>query len=284
MSTVTDKILAQINNLPTLPTVYTALSEAMQNPLVTTEDIAKIISSDQSTAFKVIKVANSAYYGFAQKIDTISNAIFYLGFNEVKNLVLAVSIMNMFSKNKILVKFKPTEFWAHSIAVGVASRLLGEAIGNINLDNYFLAGVLHDIGKLIFFEYLPNEYADALNFSEESGVEIRDAELKILGINHQTIGGLVADKWKIPSNIKNVIRYHHNPNVVTSNDKMMVGIIHLADIIVKSLVLGYSGDNFVPRPDKDFLASIKVPNDLLSRIYNILIVEYRQSTSMLLGT
>jgi len=283
LSVIADKILAHINNLPTLPTVYTALSEAMQNPLVTTDDIAKIISSDQSTAFKVIKVANSAYYGFSQKVDTISTAIFYLGFNEVKNLVLAVSIMNMFSKNKILVKFKPADFWAHSIAVGVTSRLLAEALGNMNLDNYFLAGVLHDIGKLIFFEYIPNEYTDVLNFSQESGVEIRDAELKILGMNHPTIGGLVADKWKIPTYIKNVIRYHHNPNIVTTNDKTMVGIVHLADIIVKSLSLGYSGDIFVPRPDKEFLNSIKIPNDLFEKIYNILIAEYKQSTSMLLG-
>jgi putative nucleotidyltransferase with HDIG domain len=283
LASVADKILAHINNLPTLPTVYSAISEAMQNPLVTTDEIARIISSDQSTAFKVIKVANSAYYGFTTKIDTISNAIFYLGFNEIKNLVLAVSIMNMFSKNKLLLKFKPVDFWAHSIAVGVASRLIGESVGNINLDNYFLAGVLHDIGKLIFFEYISDEYANVLTYSEESAIEIREAELKILGINHQTIGGLVADQWKLPSNIKNVIRYHHNPNIVTSADKLMVSVIHLADILVKSLCLGYSGDNFVPRPDKEIVANLKLPDDIFHKIYNILVAEFQQTSAMLLS-
>lgn len=284
MNNIADKIIAQINNLPTLPTIYTALCEAIQNPKVTTDDIAAIVASDQSTAFKVIKVANSSYYGFTTKIDTISNAIFYLGFNEIKNLVLAVSIMNMFSKSKAILKFKPVDFWSHSIAVGVSTRLLAETYGNINLENYFLAGVLHDIGKLVFFEYISDLYAEALNYAGENGCSILDAETKIIGINHQTIGALVADRWKLPNSIRAGIRSHHNPNVITSADKVLVSFVHIADVFVKSLSLGFSGDNLIPKPEKEIWNILKLPEKVFNNIYGILIAEYEQSINLLLHT
>lgn len=192
---VIKKIIDGVNNLPTLPTVYTHLSQAMENPNTTKEEIARIISADQAATFKILKVANSPFYGLRGRIDTISQALLYLGFNEVKNIVFALSIINAFSKNKIFKKFKPLDLWAHSIGVGVATRLIGAVVGEKNLENYFLAGIFHDIGKLVFFEYVPNEYAKVIELVESKKIPIKDAELEILGLNHARAGQLIAEKW-----------------------------------------------------------------------------------------
>lgn len=219
--TLVDRICEQVNSLPTLPTVYATLTELINNPRATPEDAAGVIANDQASAFKVLRSANSAFYGLHGHIDTISQAIIHLGFNEVKNLIAAISIINMFSKDNTLNNFRHVDFWAHSIGVGLITRYIGQVKGLGNVENFFLAGILHDIGKLVFAEYAKNEYIEALAFAKDKGIPIKDAEMTVLGIDHTFAGGLLADKWKIPVSIKNAIHYHHS-GIVADQHSVMV--------------------------------------------------------------
>lgn len=280
MSTI-EKILSEVHNLPTLPTVYTTISEAIQDPKTSTESLAKIISTDQASSFKILKIVNSPFYGFRGKIDTISQAILYLGFNEVRNIIFALSVINAFSKEKSLRHFKPVDFWAHSIAVGIATRMIGVAVGEKNIENYFLGGIFHDIGKLIFLEYASQDYAKALDIAESKGCRIKDAELEIFGIDHSRAGQMLADKWKLPQTIQNVVYYHHSGQV-KSGDNTLVAAVHLGDIIARILDLGHAGDDLIPEPNIKIWDALKFQVGFLPSLKKKLIEDFDHTVRLML--
>ena len=279
--TIVEKIEDGIENLPTLPTIYSSLSEALSNTRTTVDDLAKIISSDQASSFKVLKVVNSPFYGFSGRIDTISRAILYLGFNEIQNIVLALSIINLFSKKKIVHSFRPVDFWAHSIGVGTAARLIGDALGITKLENFFVAGILHDIGKLVFFDQFPAEYEEALKYAENNKITVLDAEKKIIGIGHVFAGELLAAKWKLPLSLRNAIAFHHS-GFVNGRLDLLVTAVHLGDVAARSLELGFPGDDFIPRPNPKVDETIVLPNELFAKMKDSLLVSFNETVSLLL--
>jgi putative nucleotidyltransferase with HDIG domain len=272
---IIDLIKTGINNLPTLPAVYANLSKAIEDPKSSREKIAQIISTDQASAFKILKVANSPFFGFRGRIDTISQAIFLLGFNEVKNIIFALSVINFFSK------FRPMDFWAHSIGVGIATRMIGSAIGEKDLENYFLAGILHDIGKLLFFEFTPQEYLKVLEIVEKKKCLIREAEDSVFGIDHSTAGKLLAEKWKMPQGIQDTIKYHHTGWVEKENNTIIASV-HLGDIIARSLELGYPGDKLIPQPNPKIWEMLKLPQGFISIMSKGLQEEYNDMVKLML--
>jgi putative nucleotidyltransferase with HDIG domain len=254
----------------------------MTNPRVSNDQITKIISSDQAASLKVLKVVNSAFYGFAGRIDTISRAVMYLGLNEVRNLILALSVINLFKKNKALLNFRPTEFWSHSIAVGIITRLVGSSLSIKNLENYFVAGILHDIGKLVFFEFAEDDYIKVLTIVEEKNCLIKDAEKEVFGFDHSAVGDMLCEKWKIPNSIKNAIRSHHN-GVSDISTGQLVAAVHIADITARTLNLGYPGDNLVPKMNKKTYEGIKLDNNFFSKNYDLLIQNFEETNKLLIS-
>lgn len=280
--TSTDKILEKIKELPTLPTVFSRLSDAMSNPRITNDEIAEIISSDQAAALKVLKVVNSAFYGFSGRIDTISRAILYLGLNEVRNLIFALSVINLFQKKKNLMNFRPAEFWSHSIGVGITARIIGSTIQIPNLENYFLAGILHDIGKLILFEHASDDYAQVLQIVEEKRCLIADAEKEVLGFDHAKIGEMLALKWNLPPTIRNAVRYHHSGIMEGSTDKL-VASVYIADITARTLELGYPGDDLIHEPNELVFEKLKIPKNFFTNHANEILKNYEETTKLLLS-
>ena len=253
-----ESLISRLNNLPTLPTIYAALSEAIEDPRMNTEKLAQIISSDQASAFKILKIANSSFYGFRGKVETISQAILYLGFNEVKNIVFALSVMNIFSKDKRLPNFSPVDLWAHSIGVGIITRIIGKGIGESKLENFFLAGILHDIGKTILLEYASEGYASVLRFVESSKCSIVEAETEIFGMDHSRVGQLLAEKWKLPLALQDTILYHHS-GVVGNENSTLVAAVHIGNIIAHMMRFGHSGDGRFHEPNIKAWEILKVP-------------------------
>ncbi len=278
---IQSRIMRSVKNLPTLPMIYLSLQEAMENPRISTDEIAKIISSDQASAFKVLRVVNSPFYGFSGRISTISSAILHLGFNEVRNIVLALSIVNMFHDKKIIRNFKPVDFWRHSIAVGVATRLIGNAIRIVNLENYFLAGILHDVGKLLFFTLADEEYSEVLNKVEQNNCTIKEAEQEILGLDHTKAGRILADKWKLPESIRNVIEHHHN-GLNNGKDDNIIACVHVADIFVRMMEFGYPGDNLVPAPNRQVWELLNLPDNIFTSIINVLEQDFHSTSDLVL--
>lgn len=276
-----EKIVDTVKNLPTLPTVFAAISDAMENPRTTNEQLAKIISSDQASAFKVLKVANSPFYGFRSKVDTISQAIFYIGFTEVKNIVFALSVINFFSKEKSKISLHPVDLWAHAIGVGIAARNIGKGIGVKQLENYFLAGVLHDVGKIIFLEFAQEDYKQVLDLVEKENCLIREAEFKVFGIDHSRVGNMLAEKWKLPSSITDTINYHHS-GISGRENLLLVSSVHVADIIARTLQFGFAGDNLIPQPNPRVWEVLKLNKGYLPAIRNKMEEDYKHLVSLML--
>lgn len=271
-----NKILRGIQDFPTLPTIYSVLSDVVANPRSTAKDVANIIMQDQSAASKVLAVANSAIYGFRGKIDTISQAIFYIGFNEVKNIVLSLSIMDIFKTSTTLHNYNPVELWKHSIAVGVVTRILGTYLEENKPENYFISGILHDIGKLLFLRYCEKDYSKTIDYAYDNSVNIRDAEAKIMGTTHTVVGELIAEKWKLPTSIKNAIKNHYTGTINGKVDRL-TGCVHISNIVVRLFELGESGDDIIPIPNIDVWNELELPPVIFNQITSKILSNYEES-------
>jgi HD-like signal output (HDOD) protein len=276
-----EKIIQYAEDFPTLPTIYSTLLDLMSDSRTTVSDVANIISKDQSSTIKVLKAINSSVYALQKRVDTVSQAIFYLGFNEVKNLLLALSVINMFSSHTGLKNFNLVDFWKHSIAVGVISRILGKLTDSANIENYFLCGLLHDIGKLLFIKYIQADYIKVLNHAYDNNMEIRESETLLLGTNHALAGELLLDKWKLPQTIKTAVKGHHI-GITTSSDKNILACVHLADIIALTMNLGTSGSNMIPKPNEEIWNIIKLPEGVLQGLVPHININYQDSIRILL--
>lgn len=275
-----ENFIKQIKDFPTLPTIYTALMDTMANPRSTAQDVADIISQDQSSASKVLKTANSSIYGFRGKIGTITQAITYIGFDEVKNLVIALSIMKLF-KNMKGVKFNPLNLWKHSLAVGATTRIIGKTIGVKNLENFFIAGILHQIGKLVLYKFLPEEYPQVISNSIEKRISIRESEKEKLGITYNIVGEMLAEHWKLPISIKDAIRYHPT-GILENNNKVLVASIHIAKTAASMLELGLEEGEVVPEPNPEAWKILQLPDKFFVSYLDKILNDYEESVMLLL--
>jgi HD-like signal output (HDOD) protein len=275
------KIVSQINDFPTLPTIYTSLLDLIGNPRASVADVANIVAQDIAASTKILKAVNSSVYSLQTKVDTITQAIFHLGFNEVKNLVVTLSVLDMFETTSSVQSFNMIDLWKHSIAVAVTTRNIGKEIGIKNVENYFLAGLIHDIGKFIFLKTLSVDYIPVIKYLEKEDINIEIAENEILGINHCIVGELLVKRWGLPSSITNSIRYH-STGFIGDEANLQVACVHLADIIARTLELGYPGDNLVPEPNEKVWSVLKMQNGAITSLIPKILTDFEQSVSILL--
>ncbi|MGA2297635.1 MAG: HDOD domain-containing protein, partial [FCB group bacterium] len=221
------EMVNKVEDFPTLPTIYTSLLDVMANTRTTVQDVANVITRDQASSTKILKIVNSSLYGMQTNVETITEAIFYIGFNEVKNIVMTLSVLDLFEDVKSLMNFNVVELWKHSIAVGVITRNLGKSIGEKDVENYFLAGVLHDIGKLFFLKNYNDEYYDVIREVSEHKISISEAEEMVFGMTHCTVGHLLSEKWKLPATLKFSILNHQTGTSNGKTDKL-VSCVHIA--------------------------------------------------------
>lgn len=274
-------ILSQLREFPTLPTIYGLLSDTMANPRSSAVDVAEVISQDQASASKVLKAANSSIYGIRGRVSTITQAIVYLGFDEVKHLILAMAIIKIFGKQKTGYSFNVVDLWKHSLAVGVITRLLGKSIGVKKLEDYFIAGILHDIGKLAFLKIAPEEYNKVVDYAIENNLSAKEAESEILEITHTVAGETLAEMWKLPVSIKDGIRYHISGRV-EGKLSLLVSCIHVADIVASMLELGHAGDAVIPKPNMEVWDALKLPDNYFTTFMPKILMDYEESVQLML--
>lgn len=235
---VTEKIIG----LPTLPTIVTQLISMVGDPASSARQIAQLVSADQALTAKILKVANSSFYGFAREIATVQLSIVVLGIEMVKNIGLSVTVLKRFATGREHRLFDRQRFWEHAIGCGVAVRMLARKFGDRRIaDEAFVAGVLHDIGKLILIEYFYDEFAEALELAESQDMAITDAEAEVMGVTHAEIGGWLAEKWNLPKHLVNAIAHHHHPFAPDKPEDLTV-LVHLGDALIRHLRIGNSGD------------------------------------------
>jgi len=223
-----------IQNLPTLPIIAVRLLELLKSENSSIREITEIMSIDPAIAATVLKVANSVLYALPQKVDSLRRAFVVLGTNEIANIVLSISFARAFPWTKNSVYFDRKKFWEHSIVTGYITRLLAKELGLKTHGEEYTAGLIHDIGKLIMDQYFHREFVEALNISAKKRIPNYIAEKMIMGTTHMQLGGMLADKWKLPENLKQAILHHHKPEFADS-DMDLCALVCLGDYYTNKL-------------------------------------------------
>jgi putative nucleotidyltransferase with HDIG domain len=262
------KTIESITNLPSLPIVLDRITRLLANPRTSAEEIGKAITTDQALASKALKLVNSAFYGFPGRISTLSHAIVILGFSTIKNIVLTASIFDSFrGKGKGPDGFNLEQMWYHSIACGAAAQSIAKAIGSPEREECFIAGLIHDIGKIILCNYLPEDFDAVIRHTREKDILFYESEKALFNTSHDEIGGYLAECWNLPKKLQNALRYHHQPAL--SNDGSMISsIIHVADIFVRALDCGNGGDNKIPVMSEQVWKKLDLENKPLNVIFD----------------
>ncbi|MBW2663153.1 MAG: HDOD domain-containing protein [Deltaproteobacteria bacterium] len=240
-----DRIINSIDALPALPTIYIKLSRLLnvQDPSI--RMISNIISEDQAVSAMVLKIVNSALYGFYNKIGDLQRAIVILGLNEIKSLVLATSMHKVIKQFKLNSEFDMQEFRKHSIGCAISAKVLAETACIKGPEDVFTGGLLHDIGKLIHAAYLSEEFEGVVANVVETGSQMLESEKKILGFDHAQTGSALAKKWGLPRKIINMIAHHHlsdTPDILNRE----VAAVHIGNSLSIALRMGSGGENRVP--------------------------------------
>lgn len=228
-----ERFLEDIKELPTLPTVVAQVMVTLDQPSSSARDLERLVANDQAIAARLLKLANSAFYGLPGKVNSLSRAITLLGFNTVRSMVLTIGVVNKFSGQSGNKYFDRGEFWEHSLSVAVASKLLGTKDPSINPEEAHIAGLLHDMGKVVFDFCKPTEFYEAMMRVHEFGVDPRAAERESIGFSHDEVGALLADKWRFPEFIRESMAFHHTP-AEAAHFPVIVSAVALANQIVHS--------------------------------------------------
>lgn len=238
-------IYSKIDELPTLPIVLPKLINLIENPKSSASDISEVISRDPAMTSKILKVANSAYYGFSQKISAIDHAVTLLGFNMVKSLALSIGIMRTFPQNKKKSPhFSQEGLWLHSLAVATILHELGNRISEKNTnESLFIIGLLHDIGKIVLDQFLNDLFQEALTEANELNKgELFLAERKVIGFDHGDIGALLLTRWKFPETIINPISAHHKTEISEGTNAEDIAMLRIANFLAQHLGMGEEGN------------------------------------------
>jgi putative nucleotidyltransferase with HDIG domain len=225
------RIIQDLGQIPTMPTIAAKVMQIVNDPHSSAEDVAKFISRDVALTSKVLRLANSAFYGIPRTISSVNSAIVILGFNTIRSLVLSASVLKVFPQKPGLVKFDRKAFWKHSFMVGIASRMLAQIYRRkklVDMETAFSAGLLHDIGKIILEQFSNEEYLPVLKAAKDKGLSLVMVEKTMLGMSHADVSGMLVDKWQMPNELKGPIVFHHSP-LEDKTGMDMACIVHYAN-------------------------------------------------------
>ena len=227
-----EKIKDKVRDIPSLPEIVNKVIELVQNPKSSASQLAGIISNDAGLTARVLRLVNSAYYGFPKQISSIQHAIAILGFTTIRGLVLSSSIFRVFAPKDNQVKMLDyKKLWKHSLLCALAGKQINKLLKMYDNENLFSAAILHDMGKIILDQYDHGNYILALtDFSEHDLLKNMENEKKYCGLNHCEAGHLIAEHWNLPEAIAETIKYHHSPQEAMNEYRQMVTIIAIANI------------------------------------------------------
>lgn len=239
-----EKIVAAVDDLPALPHVVIQVMELTEDPNSTAQDINNVLSQDQAMTARVLKLANSAFYGFPRRIGTITDAIVLLGFKTIKSIVMAASVSDILAGEMKGYALEHGELWKHSQCAAMAARHIARKVKYMQLDLAYTGALLHDIGKVILNNAMKDSYHEVVDLVMEKNITFLDAEIEVLGFSHADVGAKVAEKWNLPKDLVEAIAYHHNPEKATVNQKL-TSIVHISDVLCVSMGIGIGVDGML---------------------------------------
>jgi putative nucleotidyltransferase with HDIG domain len=241
------KIRSRDIKLPEIPAIIFKLNDTIADPFSSADDIAQVISRSPGLSALLLRIVNSAFYGFPSRIDSVTRAVTIIGSKQISALALGITTMEIF-KDIPKAVFDMQAFTHHSLACGVLSRILA-AGGNIrDTEQLFISGLLHDIGRMVIFKYFPQQAGFMLSGARDGKTSLYDMEKIVMGFRHTDVAADLFEKWKFPVALVQNVVYHHRPS--EAQDPAKAAVIHLADIIAHSLGEGKSGEWRVPVLDQ----------------------------------
>ncbi len=263
-------------DLPTLPTVIGKILDMANSPMTNAADIGRVIEQDQALTAKVLKLVNSAYYGFPGQIRSVQHAIVILGFNKVKTIALAASVFDL-SKGRDSNLLDLPAFWEHSLGTALAAKVVATKLGTaLQPEDAFVGGLIHDLGKLILALCLPKEYGDVFEWLLANPSTIRKAEREVLGFDHAQVGDWIAEKWRLPMELRNASRLHHSPTQAR-DDREMVFCVHMGDILARGFGIGSPGDAMMEEVNLQSWQHFNLDVPFLDDVSGLLITEMKKA-------
>ena len=259
------ELVAGLINLISLPEICIRVNTELENPAHTTKQLGEIISHDPALTARILRIVNSAYYNFPHKIELVSRAISIIGEDDLRGLVLATSALEVF--NRIPNQLVNMElFWQHSVFTGIVARLLSKQCNILHGERLFIAGLLHDIGKLILYYKEPEVSQNVLvQAAEDSGL-LHDAEQTLMGFTHADVGAALMEAWQLPDSFYHIILHHHSP-AKAEQYEIETSIVHIANAIVNALSPDNPIDEHMLDESNDFdPASLQITNIKLTTL------------------
>ena len=244
--------IEQIEDLPSMPHSLQKILESMDSVAATADSLEEFIKDDPVLSTNILRTANSPYYGMSGEISSLSRALVIMGFEEVKNLVIGLSLTSTFSGDTGVDIFTTKQLWLHSVGVARASQAMAELIPELDSDALFTAGLMHDIGKFLLCIYFSQEFNEVIDLYRQKQIPFLQAE-KEYGLSHAEAGAFLSQKWAMSEMLVNVVRYHHHP-VSAGPHSQAASVVFLADQICHKLQIGGNMGNM---PEK-----IKVPKNI----------------------
>lgn len=230
-----DLIASKTGDLPALPDVATKVMELVRDPDTGVKDLEDVISKDPALTARVLRIANSAMFGLRAQVSTVSRAIVVLGFNTLRSIVLAASTQALYRTKGS--RFKDRILWEHSLAVALASRSIARHIEFPAAEEAFVAGLIHDIGKVVLDANLGDRYQQVIERVYNDGESFSEAETSVFGFDHSEVGALVVKKWTLAPELEEAVRLHHRPGEATIDPKLCA-IVDLGNRLCMKLEIG----------------------------------------------
>lgn len=240
--TLRDRVEKTIDFLPPLPAVMADLIQALKNDDIDLRVLSKIIGKDPSMTMNVLKIANSAFYALPNKVSTIDQAVRLLGLSEITTLCISCGAYQSLKPPRGKATLDLKAFWRHSIATGVIAKILCRKFNLGTWDSLYLAGLIHDVGKVILDRLTHESYDELVELTYAENISILEAERRVLGASHDTVGGWLMEKWKLPQVFVETARSHHSLETASPEDRTVVAIISLADQFARLKGHGFGGD------------------------------------------
>jgi putative nucleotidyltransferase with HDIG domain len=273
------EVVSGLKDLPALPLVVSELLASFDKPDVELGELAAQIAHDQALAAKTLRLANSSFYGLQSKVRTISQAIAVLGFDSVRALVVGAGVIEGFKAARDN-GFDFDGFWRHSIATALCARALARSVGSPP-ELSFVAGLLHDLGRLVFVARFPQHYAEVLAARVLRDCPLLEAERAVLGIDHAQVGRALGEHWRIPETICRAIANHHQP--MQQDYGELPAVVHVANAIAHGLDLQGDADDVVPPLVQGAWDSLRLDGAALRAVFAATETQFEETCQILAG-
>jgi putative nucleotidyltransferase with HDIG domain len=270
-----EDIVSRTVDLPTLPAAALAVMRETESATGSAQSVGKYLAQDGALAARVLRLANSSYYGLSRTVLDVSEAVVVLGMRNVRNLALVASTYPWMNKPLKGYALAPNEMWRHSFGVAVAASLTAEKSRKVSTEEAFVAGLLHDLGKSAISVWLENKLPAMLKIAEREGLPFDAVERKVLGYDHMEVGAHMAENWNLPQTLVEVMRYHHRPQDLKPSNPM-VDCVHVGDYLAGSMGFGLGGDGLGYQFDEESLDRLGLKVDDLDSLADAFMVSYDQ--------